>query len=521
MQWRGCAAALAAAVVLLARPAVPNESPPGPGDARRPPEAPRAAGGAGPEAEGAGGPAGPPQPAGVLHRSFMPAASPAVPARRATGLDRPFPPRRGERPTPERVELGRLLFFDPVLSADGSLSCAHCHRPERAFTDGRRTARGMGGARLGRNTPTLYNVAFKQRVFWDRRAASLEEQARGPLFADDEMGADPERLLGRLRSIEAYRGRFRRAFPEAGGDPVTLRNLTRALAAFERTLVSRSSRYDRYARGDRNALSPSERRGLKVFRSVNTRCFECHRLPTFDAPLAVGVGVPSDDPGVGGATGNPALRGAFGVPTLRNVARTAPYMHDGSLETLEDVVEFYRRGGGRALGVEPARIHEHVRPFEIRDEEAADLVAFLRALTDESARPETPERAPSGLPVLAPRPSVGAASALQRAERAPDAVAAPARDEAAVVRIQGMRYEPRHISVRKGGTVTWVNEDAVFHTVTSGEGTTPTRMPLDSPFLARGETFTHTFDTPGRYEYLCLPHLDQEPMRGATVTVSE
>ncbi|NNL67926.1 MAG: cytochrome-c peroxidase, partial [Myxococcales bacterium] len=259
-----------------------------------------------------------------------------------------------------------------------------------------------GGTVLSRNAPTLYNVAFKERLFWDRRAASLEEQAFGPLFSSDEMAADPHGLETRLRAIPGYVERFARAFPEAA-EPVSAGNVARALAAFERTLVSRASRYDRFARGDRTALSDSERRGLTLFRSLNTRCFECHRLPTFEAPLAMGIGVPSDDPGIGGAHQRPGQNGLFAVPTLRNVALTAPYMHDGSLATREEVVDFYRQGGGRELGVAPGRIHEHVRPFEIRDDEAADLVAFLRALTDESARPTVPEAVPSGLPVLATR----------------------------------------------------------------------------------------------------------------------
>ncbi|MBW2314651.1 MAG: cytochrome-c peroxidase [Deltaproteobacteria bacterium] len=320
----------------------------------------------------------------------------------ATGLDRPFPPVRGEAPTPERVELGRLLFFDPVLSGDRSLSCAHCHRPELAFSDGRKTALGAGGAQLARNAPTLYNAAFKESLFWDRRAGSLEEQALGPLLASDEMAADPAVVVARLAAIPEYARRFEAAFASEA-EPLSFGNVVRAIASFERTLVSQDSRYDRFARGDRSALDASERRGLTLFRSLNTRCFECHQLPTFEAPLAMGVGVPSSDRGIGGAHGRPGQDGLFAIPTLRNVAVTAPYMHDGSLATLDEVVAFYRKGGGRPLGVEPGRIHEHVRPFDIRDDEARDLIAFLHALTDESARPETPAAVPSGLPVLRER----------------------------------------------------------------------------------------------------------------------
>ncbi len=318
----------------------------------------------------------------------------------ATGLDRPFPPIVGGEPLPERVELGRLLFFDPVLSDDGSLSCAHCHDPAHAFSDGRVRPRGRDGRLLPRNTPTLYNVGYRQRLFWDRRVASLEEQVLGPLFARDEMAANPVELVARLGAIPEYRALFTRAFPEAGDAAISISNIAVAIANFERTLVSMNSRYDRFARGNRGALTSSERRGLTLFRSVHTRCFECHPPPLFTAPLAMGVGVLSADDGVGGVTGVDAQRGQFAVPTLRNGALTAPYMHDGSLPTLRSVVDFYRAGGGRALGVESNRIHEHVRAFDISDGEAADLVAFLESLTDESARPGVPPRVPSGLPVL-------------------------------------------------------------------------------------------------------------------------
>jgi cytochrome c peroxidase len=312
------------------------------------------------------------------------------------GVARPFPPLNGEAPTAARAELGRLLFFDPILSRDGSLSCAHCHRPDRALSDGLRTARGRGRASLARNTPSLYNVGFKARLMWDRRARSLEAQARLPLFGSNELGADPDELIGRLEGISEYRMLFEGAFV----DPISVDTIARALAAFERTLISNNARFDRYAAGDRGALDASERRGFTLFRSLNTRCFECHHLPTFDAPISMGIGVPSDDPGVGAISGSAGQIGQFGVPTLRNVALTAPYMHDGSLATLEAVIEFYREGGGRAHGAPGARVHGHIRAFDISDAEARDLVAFLGTLTDETSRPEVPEQVPSGLPVL-------------------------------------------------------------------------------------------------------------------------
>jgi len=332
------------------------------------------------------------------------ALGPSPTGRFATGLDRPFPPLRGEAPTPERAALGRLLFFDPVLSRDRDLSCAHCHRPDRGLADGRRRARGRRGVLLDRNTPSLYNAAFRERLFWDARAPGLESQALEPLLSPREMAADPAELVARLEAIPAYRARFARAFPDLPeGETVSLGSVARALAAFERTLVSRRSRYDRYAAGERDALTPAERRGLRLFRSLQTRCFECHRPPLFAAPFATSIGVPSADPGVGGVRGVPAQRGFFRVPSLRNAARTAPYMHDGSIPTLEQVVRFYAEGGGRSRGVDPDRIDGQVRAFELRDDQVEALVAFLGALTDESARPVLPAAVPSGLPVLAPR----------------------------------------------------------------------------------------------------------------------
>jgi cytochrome c peroxidase len=330
------------------------------------------------------------------------AAAPAT-AGAPTGLARPFPPLAGEAPTPERVALGRLLFFDPVLSRDRDLACASCHQPERALADGLPRARGRGGALLARNTPSLYEVGFRAPLLWDGRAPSLEAQARVPLFAPDEMAADPGELVARLRAIPEYRARFAAAFP---GDPdaaaVSVDGAARALAAFQRTLVARASRYDRHAAGERGALTAAEQRGLQLFRSLHTRCFECHPPPSFAAPIETGIGVPDADDGVGAARGRPGQRGFFRVPSLRNAARTAPYMHDGSLATLDEVVRFYARGGGRAHGVDPARIDDRVRPFALADAEVADLVAFLGALDDESGRPQRPDAVPSGLPVPAP-----------------------------------------------------------------------------------------------------------------------
>ena len=216
------------------------------------------------------------------------------------------------------------------------------------------------------------------------------------------MAADPPLLVARLAALPAYRERFARAFPGPRRAHLRQRHPRarglRAHAGFAGLALRPLC-----ARRARRALAGRKRSGLALFRSLNTRCFECHRLPTFDAPLALGVGVPSPDPGVAGVSGEPAERGLFGVPTLRNVARTAPYMHDGSLPTLAAVVDFYRRGGGRALGVAADRIDGQVRAFSIGDDEAAELVAFLGAL---ERRIREPARARAGT-VRAPDPPPG------------------------------------------------------------------------------------------------------------------
>ncbi|HSM58268.1 MAG TPA: parallel beta-helix domain-containing protein [Candidatus Sulfomarinibacteraceae bacterium] len=362
-----------------------------------------------------------------------------------SGLQREFPPTNepADNPTtPEKVALGRLLFFDPVLSADDDMACATCHHPDYGFSDGLPSAVGRGGegagprrdggALLDRNTPGLWNVAYEQALFWDGRVDSLEEQALTPLTHDDEMAAaDEDALLAELSAIPQYAEMFEAAFD----DGLTMLNLQRALAAFQRTLISDDSPFDRYAAGNVNALTPQQRRGLTLFRSGATRCFECHAAPTFNTKTFRVIGVPGDDEGRGAFGDHPS--GACKVPSLRNVALTAPYMHNGSLETLEEVIDFYAAGGGRAHGME--NVDPFVSGFELTEQERADLVAFLYALTDESTMPEVPDSVPSGLPVI-PRLENPAREVV--AEHT-----SPLLDETATQR------EPRTIRVQPGETI--------------------------------------------------------------------
>ncbi|HSM21268.1 MAG TPA: cytochrome c peroxidase, partial [Rubrivivax sp.] len=247
-----------------------------------------------------------------------------------------------------------------------------------------------------RNIPALWNVGYNRHLLWDGRIESLEAQAVAPLTLSNEMGETPEGIEAKLRAVPAYVALFDAAYG-GGEQAVTFTNVTRALAAFQRTLLSSNSPFDRFVAGDASALTPQEQRGLAIFFSPEAACAECHRPPTFAHETFRVVGMPSQDPGRAGVSPT-GIQGAFKVPTLRNVALSAPYMHSGSLATLEDVVQFYARGAGRADGfplVDPL-----LKGFELTVEDQADLLAFLRALTDESQLPAVPEQALSGLPTV-------------------------------------------------------------------------------------------------------------------------
>lgn len=302
---------------------------------------------------------------------------------------------------PKQAALGKLLFYDPILSANHDLSCASCHHPDLGFADGKTVSEGAHGQDLRRNAPSLWNVAYATSYFWDGRAKSLEEQMLVPLTNENEMGANLDNLVAALQAIPDYKKMFDDAFP----DGLTVNNITGAIASFERTLVSKNSPFDRFAAGDFNALTPAQRRGFNVFRSAQTRCFECHSWPTFSNYTFKVLGVPDINPaqpdlGQSEIVNGPDSTRAFRVPSLRNVALTAPYMHNGVFKTLDDVVEFYAKGGGPAYGVNVAP-NEFLQGFTITDQQKSDLVSFLEALTDEPADLITiPSSVPSGLPVV-------------------------------------------------------------------------------------------------------------------------
>ena len=322
--------------------------------------------------------------------------------------------------TPEQIDLGRYLFFDPALSGDGTTSCASCHHPDLGFSDGRDRSIGVAGHPVKRSSPTLWNVAFLEHLFWDARADSLEEQAEGPLYSPEEMGNTPQQLLATLSASEDYRRLFRQAYPEGELDEIGLGQVYRALAAFQTTLISLNSRYDRYAHGDHSALTQPEIEGMNVFRSFVARCAECHTPPLFTNQQVAVIGAPEPeglplDIGAEATWKAPKMKGGFKVTTLRNIEKTAPYMHSGRFANLRETVAFYTGGRGHAVpeGVD-MHIHWHIWDPNLTDEELDRLVDFLKTLTDETFTPAIPAVVPSGLepvgvsPVLNNKPAATA-----------------------------------------------------------------------------------------------------------------
>ena len=304
--------------------------------------------------------------------------------------------------SPAEIDLGRYLFFDPVLSANHDLSCASCHNPDKGFADGKARSQNSKGQELPRNAPSLWNVAFLSRLFLDGRATSLEAQMQGPLYDAKEMANTPQKLLSSLNAIQAYRQLFASAYKDAAAG-IRLDHVYRAITAFESSLISLNSRYDLYAHGVADALNKNEIEGLNVFRSFVARCAECHTPPLFSNQQIAVLGSPEPagqpfDAGAGAIAGNPGLRGGFKVPSLRNVALTSPYMHSGRFTSLRETVSFYNEGRGHAVPKgEKLALHWHIWEPNLSVKELDRLVDFLKTLTDESFKPQRPSAVPSGL----------------------------------------------------------------------------------------------------------------------------
>lgn len=279
----------------------------------------------------------------------------------------------------EKVTLGRRLFYDVRLSGNGTQACASCHQQEHAFTDARARAIGSTGESHPRGAMSLANVAYAASLTWiEAGSRSLEEQMLVPLLGETpremNLGGREMEIAGRLGADPLYSRLFSDAFP-GEREPMNLRNVQKAIASFERTILSGQSAYDHLVwRDERDALSPAARRGMALFFSDRLACSKCHAGFTFAGPAAWEGGPPPvpafEDNGTGGRVR---------APTLRNIAVTAPYMHDGRFATLEEVVEHYAKGGTATPGRSPL-----VRGFSITEAEKSDLVEFLKSLTDET-----------------------------------------------------------------------------------------------------------------------------------------
>jgi len=288
--------------------------------------------------------------------------------------------------TQDKIELGKMLFFDSRLSGDNKISCSTCHDPSKGFADGQARAIGFGGKELGRHSPTVLNAAYNTAQFWDGRSPSLEDQATKPIEATGEMNLPRQVMASRLVSLPEYKKRFREIF---GEDP-TLETVGKAIAAFERTIIAPDAPFDRYARGDKQALNPQEKRGLILFMS-KAACTQCHNGPNFTDNKFHVLGVPqkgplAEDTGRYEVTKDEKDKGAFKTPSLRNIALTAPYTHDGAFETLDEVVEFYNQGGGSVPNKSPKLLKLH-----LTKQEKSDLVAFLKTLTGTQPVVSTPQ----------------------------------------------------------------------------------------------------------------------------------
>lgn len=284
--------------------------------------------------------------------------------------------------TVKGVDLGKMLFYDPILSGDGTQSCASCHAQGFGFTDKNlKFSVGIDGIAGNRNSMPLINVGWATSLFWDGRAGTLEAQAFGPVVNPIEMHNTWSRAVSSLQAHPDYPKRFEAAF---GTDQVDSTLVVKAIAQFERTLISANSRYDKRLRGEQN-LTVAQRRGEEIFFSERGDCFHCHGNVLFTDNLFHNNGLDSvfTDLGLGAITGNPNDYGKFKTPTLRNLLFTAPYMHDGRFQTLEEVIEFYTTGLKFSPTIDPLMTKVNGRA-DLTEQDKSDLIEFLKAITDSS-----------------------------------------------------------------------------------------------------------------------------------------
>ena len=377
------------------------------------------------------------------------------------------------RVTAAKVTLGKRLFEEKELSSTGMIACASCHDAKLAFTDGEPTGRGVTAKPLVRHTPTLWNLAWSPLLFWDGRASSLEDQVHFPVEHPDEMGSTLESGALRLARHVSYVAAFAQAFPQ---DPhISPGNIAKALAAYERTLVSPPTRFDKWVAGDAAALSPSEVNGFAIF-SGKGRCINCHTGFAFTDYNFYDIGLTSQDAGRGPIIGVAAANHAFKTPTLRELAWTAPYMHDGSLTTLDDVVGVYEMGGVHR----PTRSKDLPETLKLTDRERADLIAFLESLSSKTPPQPSPE---AGVNASRPPPLT------------------PPRDTT-VVRQADKYFLPQHVRIGASNSLTILNNDTRTHNVRIYDP----RFDFNSGAQEPHETVTIRFPGPGTFEAFCGIH---------------
>jgi cytochrome c peroxidase len=385
----------------------------------------------------------------------------------------PFPP--DNTFSEAKRSLGEKLFHDKALSVDGSTSCATCHVREKGFADGRERGQGVSGQRLGRHTPTLWNLAWSYLMFWDGRAHNLEQQVFGPIESPDEMAQPKAQLIAKLAADPDYRRAFADAFPR--NPKVSDENLAKAIATFERALVSPPTRFDRWVDGDDRALTPREVKGFRLF-AGKAGCANCHTGFAFTDGNFYDVGLPDADRGRGAVLRLPAADHAFKTPGLRELARSAPYMHDGSLPSLEDVLEHYTHGIAERSTVAP----DIARRLSLSDEERAALIAFLGTLSSDSAPlpPDTIAAATSG-----PTQAAVPVTTISQHEK---------------------QFSPTHVTVKAGSHLWILNNDSRTHNVRVFDP----KLEFDSGAQEPGETVELAFPKTGSFLVFCGIHPKME-----------
>jgi len=367
-----------------------------------------------------------------------------------------------------KAQLGERLFKDPILSGQNQSSCATCHQPENNWQDGVPKAMGLDGMPLPRRTPTLWNMAWGNLYFWDGRAKTLEEQVLGPMQNPREMGQQMEQLVNELSQSPEYRQMFAAAFPESPA--IEEKTISHALATYVRTIVSPEAPFDRWIAGDESAISEGAKRGYTLFAGKGN-CAACHSGWNFTDNSFQDIGLPGEDRGRGAVLKVAKMDFAFKTPTLRNVAERGPYMHDGSVATLEAVIDHYN---GRF--VKRPTLSRDMRDIGLTDAEKANLVEFLKTLTSDGPAVQ-----------MGAVPETGATGATAELRR---------------ISQRGLRFDPEHVTLHVGEQIVFVNDDNRYHNVmVNGPN-----MNYDSGTMDPGNESTLQFTEAGTFEATCLIH---------------